>query len=275
MNLIILSTSALALCFASLLSAQEKAIPSNTDLDQRLQRIERVLDNRILLDMLQKIEMVQTEVRQLRGEIERLEHELKSMSKRQRDLYLDTDRRLQALESGEGGGINLEDLANMDSAAGMEESDADPASADSAAGGDMPAMAVREEPKSGEKEAYTKAYDILMAGNNNAAITAFDQFLVSFPDGPYSDNAWYWRGEAMYVSRKFPEAVSSFRKVLDDFPGSAKLPDAKLKIAYAHYEQNQFEESRAVLEDLVQNHPASSAARLAKRRLKSMAAEGQ
>jgi len=67
-------------------------------LNQRIIRLERVLDNSVLIDMVQRIEALQTEVRQLRGELEQKTNSLESMRERQRKLYLDTDGRLQALE---------------------------------------------------------------------------------------------------------------------------------------------------------------------------------
>ncbi|HBR98553.1 MAG TPA: tol-pal system protein YbgF [Gammaproteobacteria bacterium] len=250
--------------------AQSTATPTNDELQQRLLRIERILDNQVLLDLLQRIETLQLEVRQLRGEIESLEHERKSLSKRQRDLYLDTDRRLQALESGQGNDLDAdavpEDTAVSAAPGATPETDALARST---------AVGVRSEPAPGEKDAYTQAYDVLMAGNNAAAIKAFTTFLSRFPTGPYSDNAWYWRGEANYVSRKFDDALASFNRVLNDFPDSPKVPDAKLKVAYTWYEQNQFDAARRELQSLVNAFPDSSAARLARKRLQAMAAQGQ
>lgn len=261
------------------LGAQEKKAPDNVQLDQRLQRIERILDNQVLLDLLQRIETMQTEVRQLRGEIEGLGHEMKSMSKRQRDLYLDTDRRLQAIESGSGGGLGGFSLEELAAESLADEEGSETTGDDSQQSIDaLPAetgVAVRSEPAPGEKDEYTKAYEILMAGNNDEAIKSFGNFLDSFPTGPYSDNAWYWRGEANYVSRQFDDALTSFYKVINEFPDSSKVPDAKLKVAYTLYEQNKFEDARRELQSLVNAFPESSASRLAQKRLQSMSAEGQ
>lgn len=276
--LILVSTVCLCTLSSSAVLAQEKSI-TGAALDQRLQRIERILDNGVLLDMLQRIESVQVEMRKLRGEIERLDHDIAAMSKRQRDLYLDTDRRLQTLESGTGGGtfglgdIDLSSEAGLQQGLTIETDPVDTANPVAAVNADVSELRITE--KAGEKDAYNKAYDLLIAGNNSVAIKSFEAFLKAYPRGPYSDNAWYWRGEAKYVSRQFDEAVSSFNSVIADFPSSSKVPDAKLKIAYALFEQEQFEESRKVLESLMNEHSSSSAARLAKRRLSAMNAEGQ
>ncbi|WP_457673064.1 YbgF trimerization domain-containing protein, partial [Thiolapillus sp.] len=79
--------------------AAEPAKPS-ADLEARLARIERQLDNRGLVELMVKLEALQAEVQKLRGENEVLAHKLDEMKKRQRDLYLDLDRRLVQLERG-------------------------------------------------------------------------------------------------------------------------------------------------------------------------------
>ena len=96
---------------------------------------------------------------------------------------------------------------------------------------------LRDTATQAEKSSYTRAYDLLARGESEAAVDAFDAFLRSFPDGPYSDNAWYWQGEAMYVQRRFDEARRNFGVVVNSFPRSTKVPDARLKIGFALYEQ--------------------------------------
>ena len=271
------SLLAVSMVFVSPLMAADKA-PNNAALDQRLQRVERILDNQVLLEMLQRMDSLQSEVRQLRGEVERLNHEQGNLSKRQRDLYLDTDRRLQSLE--EGGGTGLEALLPGGAAVptdGTSETSPEPTVVDATEVAPLteapaPASAVeqRAQAKEGEKQAYDEAYDTLMAGNNELAVERFESYLDTYPDGPFSDNALYWRGEAHYVSRQFDDAIASFNDVISRFPDSSKIPDARLKIAYAYYEQGKKAESKAALETLVQEHPQSTAARLAQRRLNAM-----
>ncbi len=273
------------LCISNNAVAQNQEVLEVAEISQRLQRLERVMDNRVLLDMLQRIESVLGEVRQLRGEIERIDYEMKLMGKRQRDLYMDVDRRIQALKAGSYVNEGLSDLSLEEQLSSLE--------AEQISSAELPAInaeednatfspdiknngppTIRKTEKAGERERYTKAYDILMAGDNETAVGAFEKFLNEYPLGPYSDNAQYWQGEANYVSRRFTEAVDSFKAVVKKFPDSVKVPDAKLKIAFALFEQEKFDESRTELEALIENYPETSAARLATKRLKSMSAEG-
>ena len=217
-----------------------------TELDSRLLRIERVLSNQSLLDLSQRIEATQSEMRLLRGQIDEMQHNLNKTQDQQRELYADVDRRLSALE----GGARL-------------------ASGPSSAGGGLPV------PQGDDRANYQAAFDMLKDGKYAEAIAGFKQYLSSFPNGALVDNAQYWLGEAHYVTRDFTQALRDFRAVLDKYPESRKIPDALLKIGYCNYELKNWGEARSALNQVVQKFPDTTAARLASQRLAKMEAEGR
>ena len=57
--------------------------------EQRLQRLERFINNSGLIDMVQRIDSLQDEVRLLRGAVEERDNTINAMRERQRKLYLD------------------------------------------------------------------------------------------------------------------------------------------------------------------------------------------
>ena len=69
------------------------------DVDQRLGRVERVVNNQSLLDLSQRIDALETQLRTLRGQVEELQNGDQTLSKQQRDLYGDLNQRVAALES--------------------------------------------------------------------------------------------------------------------------------------------------------------------------------
>src|SRR5690349_18853890 len=69
------------------------------DLDQRVQRIERVLTNNSLLDLAQRIDRLQADVRSLRGEVELLQNQSEGGKAQSRSLYGDLEKRIAALET--------------------------------------------------------------------------------------------------------------------------------------------------------------------------------
>ena len=284
--------------------AQDKL--SLRSVDARLARIERVLDQS-LLEQLQRVDSLQREIRSLRGEIESLNNEIDKLTKRSSDLYADTDRRVTDLEEsrdsleflnaegalsegGVGEGDFPDDAAQDPSGPSAESGSAEapavfvsqrgssipsPSSAGFGSGPRPPTGQLRDTATQAEKAGYTRAYDLLVRGQNDSAVRSFNEFLVSFPDGPYSDNAWYWQGEAMYAQRDFDSALRNFGVVVNSFPNSTKVPDARLKIGFALYEQRRFGESRDILTGVQNEYPGRSAAVLARKRLQKMSRDGQ
>lgn len=268
--------------------AQEK--PTLNNLDSRLDRVERIMDQS-LLEQLQRIDSLQQEIRGLRGEIESLNYELETQKKRGSDLYADTDRRITDLEEaqdsmdllagedGLGSGLLDETAIGLDETAGVfvaEDGVAVPFAndADFGDGPRPPTGALRDTATQAEKAGYTRAYDLLARGQNDSAVASFDDFLMKYPDGPYSDNAWYWQGEAMYAQRKFDDALRNFGVVVNSFPDSTKVPDARLKIGFALYEQGEYLQARTILTGVQEDYPGRSAAVLARKRLQKMDREG-
>lgn len=284
--------------FSAATLAQQK--PTLSTLDSRLQRVERVMDQS-LLDQLQRIDALQRENRSLRGEIESLTYELNNVNKRNSDLYADTDRRITDLEASQGqldflndeGGLSEDGLGGDSSGSFLDETASTPSApaavfvpepgtaiprasaADFGNGPKPPTGTLRDTATQAEKAGYTRAYDLLARGQNDSAVTAFDEFLVQFPDGPYSDNAWYWQGEGKYAQRRFDEALRNFGVVVNSFPKSTKVPDARLKIGFALYEKQKYPEARAILTGVQDDYPGRSAAVLARKRLQKMDREGR
>lgn len=232
-------------------------------LQERLDRIERKLESRSLLDMLNQLQALQQDLRQMRGDLELQGHTLEEMRRRQRELYLDMDRRLLALESGSSGPAT----GTAPDAAGTTAPVPAPVPA-----GAAPAPTAES---AGEQAAYEKALEILREGRYPEAAQAFSAFVSTYPAGSYADNAHYWLGETYYVTRDFERALSVFKKLVATYPQSTKIPDARLKIGFIHYEQKQWALARQELTELADQYPETTAARLARERLERMKKEGR
>jgi tol-pal system protein YbgF len=229
---------------------EDPVVQKMTELDGRLLRIERVLANQSLLDLSQRIEAINAEVRTLRGQLDELQHGLTRAQEQQREMYGDVDRRLTALE---GGGVTA--LA--------------------AGGSPSPAGDGLPVPQGDDRANYQAAFDLLKDGKYSDAIGGFSQFLATFPTSTLADNAQYWLGEAHYVNRQFSEALRHFRTVVEKYPDSRKIPDALLKIGYCNYELKNYTEARSALGQVVSRFGDTTAARLASQRLTKMESEGR
>lgn len=257
-------------------------------LEQRLARLERLVDNQALIEMLTRLDELQSEVQMIRGELELQRHEFDGIKQRQRELYLDIDRRILPLEKA-GSGAPVASMAPQPSgqraapSAMMAPPVAAPAvvpapsALPAVGGGSGPALAAAPSVESDplkEQSAYQQALNVLREGRYDEAITAFQGFLTRFQGSQYSGNAQYWIGEAHYVSRRYPEAIAEFQKVLNSYPESSKVPDAMLKIGYTHYELKAWEPASQMLGSLVSRFPKTTAAQLADNRLHRMKLEG-
>jgi tol-pal system protein YbgF len=226
-----------------------------TDLEARLIRIERVLDNQSLIELSTQLAQLQSDAQALRGEVETLRFESENSGNRQRQLYLDVDQRLQALEQGQARIVDPPVAVIDQSQAGTLAQ----------GGAQRPAVS------GSDQDNYQAAFDMLKNGQYMQSAEAFRQFLVVFPSSPLADNAQYWLAETYYVQRQFTTALPAFQIVVDSYPNSLKLPDALLKIGFCNYELKQWAPARTALERVVREFPDTTAARLATQRLERMA----
>jgi tol-pal system protein YbgF len=210
------------------------------DLDAREARLEHIAANDVELS--QRVDQLQNSQRELQGRIDELEHTNQTLSKQQRDLYGDLNKRLAAAA---GGG------AAAGAAVGA-------ASAEGAAG---------EGPSPVEQAVYNQSFDALKAGSYSVAITGFKDFLTSYPQSPLAENAQYWLGEAYYVDKQYEPAAGAFRTVLKKWPDSNKAPDAMLKLGYTQYAQKQYPAARATLTEVTNKFPGTDQAKAAAQRL--------
>jgi len=276
---------------------------SNLSTSERLDRIERQLEGRGLIDLLNQLEKLQGDVQQLRGDIEVQNHQLEDMQRRQKDLYLDIDRRLQALETGKPagaagvapvpGGMDVSAPPSYETPPSYQASPSyeTPPSYQASPSYETPPpiaappVTVAPPPvapppaaapvNTAEQQAeYDKALAILREGRYVEAASAFNQFLEKYPGSTYSDNAYYWLGETYYVTRDFDRALASFNQLVGSYPMSPKLPGARLKIGYIYYEKQDWAAARKELSSLVTGYPGSTEARLADDRLQRMKKEG-
>ena len=265
------ATSRIALLLVLLAAGASASAASKAELETRITQLERRLDSGGLMDMLNQVNEMQRQMQQLRGDIEVQNHTLENLQKRQRDLYLDIDRRLHRLEVG---GVEAQPALSGAAPAATAPATA-PGMAGAAAAAAAPAVAAAPALNPAEqRKAYDKALELLKDGRYDDAATAFKDFLKQYPGSSYADNAQYWLGEVYYVTRQFPAALNEFDKVLKNYPNSSKSADAKLKLGYIQYELKDWSKARTLLNEVVSSYPGTTSARLAQERLDRLKQEG-
>ncbi len=233
--------------------------PAADSVEQRLQRLERLLENQTLVDLMSRIDSLQNEVQQMLGQTEEQAYNMEQLKKRQRDLYLDIDRRLRDLEAARASLSAAPVTPSIGAPNGtMPESAANGPAAHADTGSQE------------ERAAYERAFNLLKEGRYDLAVAAFKTFVKTYPQGRFVDNAQYWLGEANYVQRNFAVALSEFDKVVKNHPASPKRADALLKMGYTFQELGQNDNARMSLNKVVTNYPNTTAARLAQKRLQDL-----
>jgi tol-pal system protein YbgF len=252
-------------------------------LTEDMSRLGRLIDNRAMLDMIQLVDQLSDEISQLNGEIEQQGFDIEGIKKRQRELYLDIDRRLRDLESGAAarapvGSISVPQIeATTPEVTASTSQTTTPAIEPATTSTQSTTASVSQTPsvtQSAEKAAYQAAFDTLKEGRYKKAKTELKTFLTRYPNSSYAGNAQYWLAEAHYVTRNFEQGIVEFKQVLDKYPGSNKVPDAMLKLGYTFYELKQFPQAKTILTDLRAKFPNETASRLAAKRLDRIRKEG-
>lgn len=88
--------------FSCAISTTVFAAANAASVEDRLNRLERLVNSKGLVDVMVRVENLQSELQRLVGEIELQKHTLDEIKKRQRDLYLDIDRRILQIERRSG-----------------------------------------------------------------------------------------------------------------------------------------------------------------------------
>lgn len=215
-----------------------------SQIERRLERVERVVQNDSLVQLVARVDALSNEVDALRGQIEANTFDADKMAERQRNLYADLDARLQDLES--------------------EPRESNVMQGGTLQAGELPL------PNGSDRENYQAAFELLKEGRYDQSAKAFQQFLVAYPNSELADNAQYWLAESFYVSQRFDEALPIFNTVISDFPASRKVPDALLKIGYCNYELQRWDAAETALARVVADYPETTAARLASKRLEQL-----
>ncbi len=217
-----------------------------TQIERRLERVERVVQNDSLVQLVTRVDALAADIDQLRGSAETSGYEIEQMAERQRALYADLDERIQAVETRTRENV-------------MQGGSLPP--------GELPL------PNGSDRENYQAAFELLKEGRYDQSARAFEQFLVAYPESELADNAQYWLAESFYVSQRFDEALPIFSGVIDNYPQSRKVPDALLKVGYCHHELKRWDEAENALTRVVADYPETTAARLASKRLERVRSE--
>ena len=115
---------------------------------------------------------------------------------------------------------------------------------------------------------YNSAYGDYLKGSYDLAREGFQEYVNNYPQTELSDNALYWIGETFYGVRNFAEAVDAFDRVIQIYPKGDKVAAAILKKGFSYLELENRQAGVKELRWVIQKHPTSEEAKIARNRLK-------
>ncbi len=237
-----------------------------------------------IFEVLARLEQLQLEVQQLRGMVEEQSQTIADLERKQSNMYSDLDDRVQTLaQPGQQGTVPTPPPSGSEAVQQPAPTVAVAAPSPAAVPNETPvqpqtAPVTESKPvepapgtvKASEKERYQQAYDALRNGHNAQAIQMFEALQADYPAGELGDNTLYWLGEAYKINRDYDKARAAFSKVASQYPQSAKVPDALLKLGYIEFEQQNPAKARDYLTRITTSYPTSTAAHLAAKKLAQM-----
>lgn len=227
----------------------------NSALEQRIVVLENSMRGQGT-ELLSQVENLKNEVRRLNGLSETQAFNIEAAQKRQKDLYVDLDTRMRLLEKP------VEPVA-------AEPPPDTLAPVNIPTAPNRPGLRGSKKPQN-EGKAYDAAFLLFKEGNYPGALSAFNDFLATYPNSSYAGSAQYWIGNAHYALRDYSASIAAQRKLLSVYPTNPKVADALLNIASSQQEMGDVNAARKTLEDLAAKYPQTPAAGLAKKRLSYM-----
>ena len=195
-----------------------------------------------LSELFYRIQVLQQELKDLRGILEEQSYLIKRLERSQKEQYLDLDGRLLGLV-----GQDKQDLLL-------------PASANDA---ETDSVTVTE--FADEREAYQYAFDLMRNRRYEDSLIGFEQIIVDYPNGQYTPNAFYWIGELYLAQSDNEKSRQAFVQVINLYPDHQKVPDAMYKLGVVYFALGDNQSALKYLDQVQQEYPETSAAGLAAR----------
>ncbi len=108
-----------------------------------------------------------------------------------------------------------------------------------------PKPPVRMEPeKAGPGyELFSRAEELFQEKSYDKALTAYEAYLLRFSDRPLAGAALMKMGDIKMALGSNPEARDVYKRVIDEYPGSPYVDDAKVNILLTYYNQRGYIEA--------------------------------
>lgn len=208
-----------------------------------------------LSELFYQLQVMQQEVRDLRGQVEEQSQLIRRLRRDQKEQYVDLDGRVAALQRG-GGAAAPSSTAPAGNGAANGSAPATPGAGQIA--GSAPPIAAE-----GEAADYNAALKLLRERRYDESLLSFNRLLSDYPGGQYAGNSLYWLGELYLVKNESERAREQFVQVIDLYSDHAKVPDALYKLGVTYHRLGDKDLALDFLNRVRGRFPTHNAAKLA------------
>ena len=186
-----------------------------------------------------KIRALEQEIATLRNLIEENTYLIERYQELQQQRYLDLDKRLHSLLSGELKDLNEQSL-NLNDLNSTEEIDL-----------------------------YKEALELFEVSRYAEAIEVFRDLIISFPEGSYSADAYFWSGELYLAQEQLEDAREHYLVVAEKFKDHDRVADCLYKLGVIEKVLLNNEAANSYFSRLISEYPNTGAAELAKKSMET------
>ncbi len=232
-------------------------------IEQRLQLLERKMDNDALIEVYQRLDALQAEVQELRGIAEEQAHGVEGVKQRQRNIYNDLDQRISALQQ------SVKTLSEAAPAAANMPSAISPYSGGSAKPGLTPSMGTiapmlatqgssvvmtdsavaSETPMAGEVPVISS--DAGMAATQSAAVISPPAVPQSSTElnttasvvSPLQEQEDYQKALDLLMAGSYDGAADAFVVFLTQYPDGEYRMNAQYWLGEAYYVTHRYDQA--------------------------------
>jgi len=182
------------------------------------------------------------DMRHLLAMFNRQEQELQNVSRQLAELQNQQQQQAQEIEQLQRGTLTAEGASPSASLPRTSET-----------------TTVLGQDNSSPTEVYLQAFGDYASGRYQSAVQGFETFLQNFPNNSYASNAQFWLADCYFNQQQYLVAIREFERVLNEYSGAPKNPDALYKIAIAQLQLGATDEARQTIDTLNQRYPKSTA----------------
>ena len=113
-----------------------------------------------------------------------------------------------------------------------------------------------------EVDLYKQALSLFEESRFAEALEIFSDIIISFPEGNFAPDAYFWSGELFLAQEMYEDAKLSYQNVVDQFPNHQRSPDSLFKIAEIYRLQGQQDKAESTYNNVIENYPDSGASQL-------------